>query len=204
MTIDVRERARTRGRGRPRSAEREQDILDATLTALVDEGYDAMTVEGVAARAGAGKATVYRRWPNKAELVADAIRRYACATVPVVDTGDIRGDLVAVLRALYDAFNGMEGALLAAFTAERLRHPDLSDAFERRFVSGRRAQLRDMVRGAVERGTLAPDTDVELLADVGPAMLLDEFVRRRGRIRPDLPERIVAQFFVASSAGTPG
>jgi AcrR family transcriptional regulator len=204
MSIDAREHALARGRGRPRSAEREQDILAATLTALVDEGYDAMTVEGVAARAGAGKATLYRRWPNKAELVADALRRHACANVPVADTGDIRADMTAVLRALYEAFEGIEGALLAAFTAERLRHPELSDAFERRFVADRRAQLRAMVQQAVDRGALPADADVDLLADVGPALLFDEFVRRRGRIRADLPERIVAQFFVASAAAPSG
>ncbi len=182
-------------RGRPRSIEREQEILRGAITALVEEGYDAITIEGIASRAGAGKATLYRRWRNKAELVADAIRGHACTEVPMPDTGDVRADLRTYLKGMFDAFAGVDGPLMVAFMAERIHHPELGEAFERRFLADRRRYLRAIVQRAVERGELAPGTDVELLSEVGPALMLHEFVLRHGRLRRDLPERIVAQFF---------
>jgi AcrR family transcriptional regulator len=179
--------------GRPRSQAREEEILAAALEALVAEGYDAMTIEGVAARVGAGKATVYRRWRNKAELVVEAIRRHPGFDVPMVDTGDVRADLRTFLRAMADAFNGIDGALMTAFTAEQMRHPELAATFERQFVEDRRTHLRRIVQNAVDRGDLPANTDVELVAGVGPALLKHEFVYGR-KFGPDLADRIVDQF----------
>lgn len=181
-------------RGRPRSKAREDDLLEAALTALVEDGYDAMTIEGVAAACGAGKATVYRRWRNKADLVVEAVRRLELRAV-VVDTGDFTADMRAFLVALRADLLGPHGALLATFAAERLRHPALAEAFEVQSMGGRRADLRRLVRGAVARGVLPGDTDVDVLAGVGPAMLLYEFGQRGGRLPRDLPDRIVRQFY---------
>jgi AcrR family transcriptional regulator len=182
--------------GRPRSEERSQDILDAALQALVDEGFGAMTIEGIAARAGAGKATLYRRWPNKAELVADAVQQHACAEIPIVDTGDVRRDVRTFLRATQKSVSGLDGALFLAFTAERIRYPELAAAFDRQFVSARRGALRTLIRGGVERGELPPDTDIDLLADVGQALILYLFTSKRA-LPHDLADRIVEQFFPA-------
>ena len=180
--------------GRPRSQEREEEILAAALELLVAEGYDAMTIEGIAARVGAGKATVYRRWKNKAELVADAIRRHAALDLELVETGDVRADLRTFLRGMLDAFRGIDGALIGAFTAERIRHPELAAAFDRQFVEDRRAHLRRIVQSAVDRGQLPPTTDVELVANVGPALLMHELVFGNRQFGSDLADRIVDQF----------
>jgi AcrR family transcriptional regulator len=189
--------------GRPRSEAREHDILEAALAELVAEGYDAMTMEGVAARVGAGKATIYRRWHNKAELVIDAIRRHGCPSVPVVDTGDARADIRTFLRKLQKSFEGMDGQLIAAFAAERIRHPELSETFDRLVIAERRTRLRTIIQRGVDSGQLPADTDVDLLADVGPALMLHEFTRRQGQIRRHLADRIVDQFFPAP-AGSDG
>ena len=181
--------------GRPRSKEREREILAAALHALVTEGFDAMTIEGVAAAAGAGKATVYRRWHNKIDLVIDAIREQVALSAVIVDTGDIAADMRSFLRQLQGDLLGPNGALLAAFMAERLRHPALAEAFEVQYKSHKRAQLRRLVRRAVMRGDLPPETDIELLAGVGPALMLHEFVQRGGRLPRDFPDRVVRQFF---------
>lgn len=182
-------------RGRPRSREREEDILDAALRSLVEDGYDAMTVEGIAAACGAGKATLYRRWRTKADLVIDAVRRRVDLRSEIVDTGDLAADMRAFLTALRADLLGPHGPLLAAFMAERVRHPALAEAFEQQYMADRRAGLRRLVRRAVARGDLPAGTDVDLLASVGPALMLYEFVQRAGRLPRDLPERIVAQFY---------
>jgi AcrR family transcriptional regulator len=182
-------------RGRPRSKEREREILAAALHALVNEGFDAMTIEGVAAAAGAGKATVYRRWHNKVDLVIDAIREQVASTAAIVDTGDIAADMRSFLTQLQCDLLGPNGALLATFMAERLRHPALAEAFESQYKSQKRAQLRRLVRRAVTRGDLPADSDIDLLAGVGPALMIYEFAQRGGRLPRDLPDRIVRQFF---------
>lgn len=181
-------------RGRPRSQEREREILAAAVVALVDEGYDAMTMEGVAAAAGAGKATIYRRWKSKAELVVDAIRDHVALDIELVDTGDIRADMRAFLVHLHSRMLGPDGGLLATFMAERLRHPVLAETFDRQFVSEKRAQLRAMVERAVANGDLPPGTDIDLIVDVGKAVMVHEFTQHGGKLRRDLPDRIVGQF----------
>jgi AcrR family transcriptional regulator len=181
--------------GRPRSEECTRAIIDATLQELAESGYVALTIDGVAARSGSGKATIYRRWSTKAELVADAIDQHTFAELPMDDTGDLETDLRRYLRALERALSGIDGELLLALTAERLRNPELASAFDRRFVDERRTWLRGLLRSAIDRGELPPATDVELLADVGPALYLHAFVHGgRTRLR-GLADRIVTQFF---------
>lgn len=182
-------------RGRPRSADSERKILSATVEALVADGFDAMTMEGIASSAGVGKATLYRRWNNKFELVADAIRERVRLRAEIVDTGDIRADMLAFLSQMQRDMLGPDGPLLATFMAERLRYPELAQAFEERFVNEKRTQLRDQVRRAIARGDLPEDSDVDLLADVGKAVMIHEFVQRGGDLRRDLPARIIRQFF---------
>src|ERR1700736_6785229 len=90
--------------GRRRSAAADQAILAAALDALVEEGYAGMSMEGIACRARVGKATVYRRWHNKAELVVEALRGHVCHHIPLVDTGDVRADLTAMFEDLVTSF----------------------------------------------------------------------------------------------------
>jgi AcrR family transcriptional regulator len=178
--------------GRPRDEDRTRAILDATVQELVDAGYAAMTVDAVAARSGTSKATIYRRWSTKAELVAEAVETHAFAELPIEDTGDVRADLLRYLTALERALSGLDGDLLVALTIEKLRNPDLAAAFTDNFVTARRTRLLQLLRNAVARGDLRPDTDVELLADVGPALFHHAVVK--GQRRRGLAERIVAQF----------
>ena len=176
-------------RGRPRSKEREREILAAALHALVTEGFDAMTIEGVAAAAGAGKATVYRRWHNKIDLVIDAIREQVALRADIVDTGDIGADMRSFLTQLQCDLLGPNGALLATFMAERLRHPSLAQAFEEQYVSQKRAQLRRLVRRLLSdrhqlpAGSLRDRRGIGRRDRVKPAELERERLRGRERKR---------------------
>jgi AcrR family transcriptional regulator len=154
-----------------------------------------MTIEGVATRAGVGKATIYRRWASKAEIVVEAMRCHAASDVALVDTGDVRADVLAFLRGIYDAFQGIEGPLMATVLAERIRHPELRAEFERSFVEERRAHLRTIIDAAIARGDLPPGTNPQLLADMGPALLWHYATMRPELMTDLLPEQIVDQFF---------
>ncbi|HVX18854.1 MAG TPA: TetR/AcrR family transcriptional regulator [Acidimicrobiales bacterium] len=177
--------------GRPRSAEIDRNVKEAALDLLVERGYAGVSMEGVAARAGVGKAAIYRRWATKAELVVDSLGEHVCAAFPFVDTGDLRADLLSMLTNVQKSMAGDDGPIMAAFVAEKSRYPELRAEFERVFISQRRAHLQRLIVAAVERGDLPPETDVELLAEAGPALLSHHYLFHSRDLDPAMPARIV-------------
>jgi AcrR family transcriptional regulator len=150
--------------GRPRSEEAHQAILAATLELLAEGGYSALTVEGVAARAGVGKATIYRRWPSKLPLVIEAFSQLPA--LEEVDTGSLVEDLEKMLRDYLQLFNATPLAtVLPSLVGERLHNPELSRLLDPVLRGRRQPLLRALERG-VERGEIAPDTDLDLAADM--------------------------------------
>src|SRR5207244_13402292 len=124
-----------RGPGRPRSAEADQAILGATISLLAEGGYDALTMEKVAARAGVGKATVYRRWGSKVELAVDALKA-SLADVEVHATGSLRDDLTSYVRSLTTWLRERTGGqVLAGLSAEIQHNPELAEAMRRNLVA---------------------------------------------------------------------
>ncbi|MGH8861804.1 MAG: TetR/AcrR family transcriptional regulator [Jatrophihabitantaceae bacterium] len=153
-------------RERRRNTVSHKAILDATGQLLAEVGYGQLTIEGVAARAGVGKATVYRWWPSKGSLVIEAMSISRSVPLPR-DTGNLRDDLLgAVRRVIHLLTDSPEGTLIAALAADLVRDPALAKQFRQQILYPRRSIATDIVRRAVERGELPPDLDVELLLDV--------------------------------------
>ena len=170
--------------GRPRSEEAHQAILDATLELLVEVGFSALTVEGVASRAGVGKATIYRRWPSKLPLVVEAFGQLP--SFEDVDTGSVAEDLKQMLRSYIQAFNTTPLAtVLPSLAGERAHNPELSELFDP--VSERRRQplLRAIERG-IARGEIRGDVDVELCADLVVGPISVNLFFRGARLTPRL------------------
>jgi AcrR family transcriptional regulator len=166
---------------RPRvEGDREAEILDATLEILASSGYDRLTMDAVAAAAKASKATLYRRWETKAELVVDALTRAKGAPkVDVVDTGSLREDL----RALACSEGGFNDdrviAVMASVITALHRDQEFADLFHERFVSVKLAQARQVYERAQQRGEIAPEVDLDLLAPtLGAVILHRAFVLR--------------------------
>jgi len=158
--------------GRPRSEEAHQAILDATLELLVEVGFSALTVEGVAQRAGVGKATIYRRWPSKLPLVVEAFGRLP--GFEEVDSGSLEVDLKETLKSYLEAFNETSlGAVFPSLAGERAHNPELSKMLEPVARSRREPFVRIFER-ARERGEISPDVDIGLAADlvVGPISVM--------------------------------
>jgi len=152
-----------RGPGRPRSIQAHQAILDAAITLLSEVGFDRLTVEGIAARAGVGKTTIYRRWPDKESLVVEALATMAVPDEPP-DTGDVRADLVEIVSRTADRLtNGQLGRLLPRLLGEQLRNPDFAKVVRERFIEPKARNARRIVQRAVERGELRGDTDADLV-----------------------------------------
>ncbi len=147
----------------------EATILDATLAAVTELGYDRMTMDDLAARAGVGKAAIYRRWSSKGEVVAQAIAhwRRSLGTPPAPDTGSLRGDLDALVDAVpdYDANDIDTIRVVVGVATAAMRDPVLSAALDDLVLSVPRQVLRSILDRAVARGEVSMARDLTLLPD---------------------------------------
>ena len=175
--------------GRPRSEEAHKSILDATLEMLAEVGFSALTVEGVATRAGVGKATIYRRWPSKLPLIVEAFGQLP--GLEEVDTGNLVDDLTKMLRNYLQIFYSTPlAAVLPSLAGERAHNPELSKLFDP-VITGRRQPLVRALERAVARGELHAGLDLQLAADliVGPIAVTLFF--KGGRVSPKMVDPIV-------------
>ncbi|MEO8906880.1 MAG: TetR/AcrR family transcriptional regulator, partial [Microbacteriaceae bacterium] len=159
--------------GRKRDHTRDQEILDAAIEVLAETGYDGMTMDMVATRAKAGKATVYRRWSSKGELVLDAIACMKTGDIDydnLPDTGTLRGDLIAMIKPhnVEDAERKLQ--VMAGVVSMLSRAPELADAANAALVEPRAKVNRILMRRAIDRGEIPADSDVEALALISPSM----------------------------------
>ncbi len=159
--------------GRKRDLTRDPEILEATLQVLAETGYDGMTIDMVATRAKAGKATVYRRWASKSELVIDAVACMKTADIDfddLPDTGTLRGDPVAMVKPHSIEDGARKLAVMAGLVSMLSRHPELGDTV-RDAVVGPRARInRIFLQRAIDRGEIPADVNVDMLSQVGGAM----------------------------------
>lgn len=159
--------------GRKRDPSLDGTILDATLDVLAETGYDGMTIDMVAARAKAGKATVYRRWPSKPELVLDAVACMKSSGIDLnalPDTGTLRGDLVAMIRPPSIRDNERKLKVMAGIVSMLTRSPELADAAYDALIAPRAAANRILFQRAIDRGEIPADADIDRLCMIGPAM----------------------------------
>jgi len=159
--------------GRKRDHTRDAAILEAAVAVLAETGYDGMTIDMVAARAKAGKATLYRRWPSKAELVLDAVaclKKADTDPARLPDTGTLRGDLLAMVKppSIEDGKRKLQ--IMAGLMSMLNSTPELVDTATAAIVEPRVAVNRIFLSRAVERGEIPADCDLETLALVSPSM----------------------------------
>lgn len=172
MDLEKGDMARTPRRARsPKRLDRSLDaaILDATLAGVAEVGYDRLSMDNVASRAGVGKAAIYRRWPSKAVVVADAIAHWRRRLGPVEppNTGSLRGDieaLVASMPDLDDADSHTIRVVVGVATAA-MHDPVLSAALDDLVLSTPRRVIRAVLDQAVARGEIPPCRDLSLIPD---------------------------------------
>jgi len=188
-------KAAARSPGRPRSAEAHRAILESTLTVLGESGIAGLSIEAVAARAGVGKATIYRRWGSKEELILAALANMSPAG-PVPDTGSLEGDLTALAEAqLARLSDSVLPRVAPRALAEAMGDSNLHALVLERMVGPMRAMLSSLVGRAVERGELAPGTDVDHAVDVIHGVIVYRIMLARGDMRSaveGLPGRLAA------------
>ena len=183
--------AAKRAPGRPRSEESRQSILRSTLKLLRQGGgYSDLSIEAVAADANVGKTTVYRWWPTKAALVADAFMASAEQELQFPDTGSVEKDLSLQMRRLIRIFRSKRGKVVAALVAGGQSDPELIEAFRERFLWPRRQQAYQTLQRGIDRGELPAGTDFDLLLDTlyGPIYL--RFLIRHARLEDSFADEI--------------
>jgi AcrR family transcriptional regulator len=150
---------------------REAELLAVTLRLLQEEGYDGLTVDAVAACARASKATVYRRWPTKAELVLAAFIEGVRQVAVAPETGSLRGDLLQMGELCCDQAR-THASTMRAVLVEVSRNPALNDVMQHQFLDQRKALFEHVLGQAVDRGEIDASAITEDLSDVMPGYLI--------------------------------
>ncbi len=178
--------------GRPRSEQARLAILRSTLEILGDSGFSDFTIEEVADRAGVGKATVYRWWPNKGALIADAFAQSTTRKLRFPDTGSVYTDMSRQMRQLVKIFAGPMGRIVSAILAAGQTEEELIAAFRERFLKPRRREAYATLRRAILRGELRRDVDQDLLLDSLYGPIYMRFLIRHDRMTPEFVDPLCA------------
>ncbi|HSK92164.1 MAG TPA: TetR/AcrR family transcriptional regulator [Euzebyales bacterium] len=185
-----------------------EGVTDAIMAAVVDElaesGYARMSMEGVARRAGVGKAAIYRRWPSKNAMVQHIVANLAWDAVPVPDTGTLRGDVSAYVdRAVASTTDLRTTRIVADLGAEATRDRQLAQTFYTALRKPRREAGATMLHNAVTRGELPHDLDVDLALDclVALAYARPQTLTNAGELEDPYPhQRLVDVILTALAA----
>ena len=188
---------------RPRvEGERELEIFDATLQILAQVGYDLLTMDAVATRAKASKATLYRRWNGKPELVVAAIMSRKGETV-VPDTGSLRGDLLAAYCGSGGLSDPLAQAVLTAVVTAMGRDPEFAGVYRRDFIEPKIAASRTLYERARKRGEVHPDVDLAVLAPALAGIILHRVFLLGDRVTPDLVGRVLDEVILPAAKHGP-
>lgn len=155
-----------RGPGRPRSDEARQAILSSTLTLLQAEGFEKLSIEGIAEHAGVGKATVYRWWPNKAALVIEAFLERVQPELNFPKNASVREAIHQQMRRLVRLMRGEFGNMLAVIIGAGQSQPEMIEAIQKYWVAPRRKEARELVAQAQKRGEVRSDLSADTILDI--------------------------------------
>ncbi len=189
---------------RPRvEGERELEILEAALEVLDEVGYDLLTMDAVAARAKASKATLYRRWKSKPELVVAAIMAHKGESV-VPDTGTLRGDLLAAYCGASGGLNDpLAQSVLSAVVTAMGRDPEFAEVYRRDFIAPKIAVSRAIYERARTRGEVHPDVDLSVLAPSLAGIVLHRAFLLGDAVTPELVERVLDEVILPAALHGP-
>jgi AcrR family transcriptional regulator len=179
--------------GRPRSEHSRRAILRSTLKLLRQEGgFPDLSIEAIAADANVSKATVYRWWPNKAALVADAFADSAEDELQFPDTGSVISDMSLQMRRLIRIFRSERGKVVAALLAGGQSDPELIEAFRERFLWPRRRQAYKTLQRGVDRGELPSTSNFDLMLDSLYGPIYMRFLIRHDELKEEFADQICA------------
>jgi AcrR family transcriptional regulator len=186
--------------GRPRSEQAEQAIIEATLDVFAEQGFEGVCVELVAARAGVGKATIYRRWPNKEELLLAALGSLK-SPYPEPQGVSVRDDLLAIADVMCaDRADPRKARRYALLLGEGEKYPRLMARYKAEVVEPRRDMIREVIRRGIQTGELRPDTDVEIAMLTLTGAVMAQEKAAAGTLNREFAVRLVDGLLLGCSA----
>jgi AcrR family transcriptional regulator len=191
-------------RGRPRSESSRNAILQAASELLLERGLNAISMDAVAERAGASKATIYRWWPSKELLALDALfSEWTARPADTHDTGSLTGDLLALIRPWARQLAAKPyGGVIAALITKAHSDPEFAEEYRARFVQPRRDDARVIFARAIDRGEVRPDTDVEVALDLLYGPFYHRILHGHAKLTDRFARTVVD--YVATAVSTPG
>jgi AcrR family transcriptional regulator len=171
--------------------ERREAICEAVFELLGEVGYDRMSMDAVAARARASKATIYRGWPNKPDLVMEAFEHKFGGPLEPRDTGSLRGDLMALLTMACQVANSADGDIVTGLMTAATRNPELADVMRRCIYESKQSAYDTIVDRAVRRGELPDGATAELLHEILHAMVLNRTLWHEAPLDEAFATRVV-------------
>lgn len=182
----------TRGRGRPRCEDTRKRILAAALESLEESGFTQTTTDGIAERAGASKATIYRWWSTKAELVGEALREAVAQELPFPDSGDLHRDIHIQLRNFIKVLIGPRGRLFKAFLAAAQNDKEAAAAFLSVWVMPRRQEAKMVLQKHQKNGRLDTSLDLDVVLDLLYGPLYFRLLSNCGKLTPAYADEVAA------------
>lgn len=162
----VEQRTNPRGPGRPRDEKLRTRILNSAAYLLEHSGFSEITMEAIADRSGASKATVYRWWPNKAAVLIEAFREVVAGPLPFPETGSLRDNMLQQLSEFAGVLNSGRGRILAAFLAAAQDDPEVAQAYRDIWMGPRRTEAKHLLKRHCASGEAASDLDLDCAIEV--------------------------------------
>jgi AcrR family transcriptional regulator len=169
--------------------------MTATLHLLQTKGYKNVTMEGIAKEAGVGKPTLYRWWPSVSFIVMEALKLNATTEIGCPDTGELKKDVHQYLQLTFRSLTNGADEIVCSLMAEAQFNPEFAEAFRESFISSRRQTLIRILERGVQRRELAPDADLELIADLCYGPMWYRLLNRHATLEEPFVDALVSYLF---------
>jgi AcrR family transcriptional regulator len=179
-----------------RGAGRRTAICEAVCELLAKVGYDRMTMDAIATQAKASKATIYRMWPDKPQLVVEALKCQFDTDTEVPNTGSLRGDLVALMTVACTMVDSELGEVVSGLMTAAAHDPRLAETLSKTLFEDKAHMHADLVRRAVERGEVPPDTDATIMHEVMHSLISSRKVWNLGPLDEEYAEHVVDEILI--------
>ena len=184
--------------GRPRDHGRDEAIHRAALALLGEVGYDRTTIEAIAQRAQVGKATIYRRYKNKEEILIFAVREHVACSLPQINTGSLRGDLIALITEHVKILKGPEGELMMSILTIAHREPELGKLLNENSPIETDSERDALFQRAIARGEISAKVDFDFLSEVVPSIITNRIFITHQPVNHKFIEKLVDELLLPS------
>lgn len=184
--------------GRPRDNQRDDAIQSAAIELMQEVGYERCTIEAIATRAHASKATIYRRWNNKQELILSAVTRHTFCSPPEIDSGNLRDDLIEMISDRIKNLKGPDGAVVSVLLTAAKNDPELGKLIPTSIRASQDDSVMLIIERGMKRGEIWKEANIELLLEILPAIFTYRIFMTHQPVNRKFIEQLVDGILITS------